>query len=294
MALDERHPDAERLAEYADDVLDADARAEVERHLADCAECRAVVMETLAFLHSPANTTNVPASRVVPFRARRRVTAVAVGLAAAAALVLAIRVARPEWVGGLFGSRGDRPELQELIAAVANEPTRLVEGRLSGGFKYGPPPSPTRGPGDREVSPDVRIAAAQIEKQAGARDTPASIAAVGVASLILGDRERAIGLLEDAIGRAPDSPTYLVDLAAAYAARAAASGAADDWVKALSAADRARRIDPARPEACFNRALALEGLHLTEQALQGWAECQMLDTGLWATEIGTHIAALRR
>lgn len=51
MALDDRrHPDAERLAEYAEGTLEVDARAEVERHLADCAACRAVVMETAAFL----------------------------------------------------------------------------------------------------------------------------------------------------------------------------------------------------------------------------------------------------
>ena len=51
MAVEERrHPEAERLAEYADGVLDAESRAEVDQHLADCADCRAVVMETMAFL----------------------------------------------------------------------------------------------------------------------------------------------------------------------------------------------------------------------------------------------------
>ncbi|TAK93086.1 hypothetical protein EPO05_07300, partial [Patescibacteria group bacterium] len=121
MALaDPRHPDAERLAEYADGVLEVEARAEIERHLADCEDCRAIVMETMLFLETnPATTASASAPTVVPFRGRRWVTGVAVGLAAAAAIVLAIRIAQPTWVERLFGARGDRPELQELIAAVA-------------------------------------------------------------------------------------------------------------------------------------------------------------------------------
>ena len=139
MALEERrHPEAERLAEYADGVLDAESRAEVDQHLADCSDCRAVVMATMAFLEGQPATPAIATPKVVPFRPRRCVRGVTVGLAAAATLVLAVRVVRPEWVSGLFGPRADLPELQELIAAVAGEPTRPVEGRLSGGFKYGP------------------------------------------------------------------------------------------------------------------------------------------------------------
>src|SRR5678816_605631 len=113
---DRRHPEAERLAEYADGVLDAASRAEVDRHLADCADCRAVVMETMAFLDGNPAIPASAAPKVVPFRPRRWAQGTAVGLAAAAALLLGIRVARPDWVSGLFGPRGDRPELQELIA----------------------------------------------------------------------------------------------------------------------------------------------------------------------------------
>jgi anti-sigma factor RsiW len=92
---DRRHPEAERLAEYADGVLDAASRAEVDQHLADCADCRAVVMETMAFLDSNLAIPASEARKVVPFRPRPWVRGVTVGLAAAAALLLAIRVARP-------------------------------------------------------------------------------------------------------------------------------------------------------------------------------------------------------
>src|SRR5258705_7669182 len=96
---DDRHPDAERLAEYADGVLQADVRADVERHLAACADCRAVLAETMAFIAAEyareadhaKELTAAPgesAARVVPFRSRRWLPPVALGLAAAAALVL--------------------------------------------------------------------------------------------------------------------------------------------------------------------------------------------------------------
>jgi tetratricopeptide (TPR) repeat protein len=289
MALDERHPDAERLAEYADDVLDAEARAVVERHLADCTECRAVVMETMAFLHSPASTTNVAASRVVPFRARRWVTGVAVGLAAAAALVLAIRVARPEWVGGLFGSRGDRPELQELIAAVANEPTRLVEGRLSGGFKYGPPPSPTRGSGDRGVSPDVRIAVANLEKIASQQDSARHRAALGDAYIAMGEFDRAIEALLAATKLEPKNALFHSDLAAAYLAQGRRLGQVQFAESALASADVALTLVPTLQEARFNRALALTAAGRAKEAALAWDAYRELDgTSDWMREAGRY------
>ena len=134
------------------------------------------------------------------YRPRRWLTAVVATLAASAAVVVAVRLAGPTWVDGLVGRRGTRPELRELIAALASEPTRPVEGRLTGGFKYAPPPpaAATRGPGEREVSPDVRIAAAKIEKMARENDTPQNHAALAVAYLSLGQPEKAVQALEDA------------------------------------------------------------------------------------------------
>ena len=80
MALDDaRHPDVERLAEYADGVLGPEARAETERHLADCAECRAIVMETLAFLEHDSPMAVNGRAKVLPFRSRRWVKGVAAG-----------------------------------------------------------------------------------------------------------------------------------------------------------------------------------------------------------------------
>jgi hypothetical protein len=282
MALnDTRHPDAERLAEYADDLLAGELRAEVEQHLADCAECRAAVIETTEFLHAMARDSRSRDERR-PFLSRRRLIGIAAGLAAAAALLLAVRVARPDW---LFSPRGDRPELQELIAAVANEPTRLAEGRLSGGFKYAPPPAPTRGAGAGNVATRVRIAAAKLEEEARVRSTPSARAALGVSDLAVGDVDGAVRSLESAVTLEPSDAQYQNDLAVAYMARARRRGAASDWANALASAERAVAANPALVEAWFNRALAIEGVRSADEAKQAWKDYLDRDSSSdWARE----------
>ena len=286
MALDDvRHPDAEQLAEYADGVLDAEARAEVEAHLADCADCRAVVIETMAFLDSGASPGSTGGDKVIPFRSRRWVTGVTTGLAVAAALILAIFVGRPAWVKGLFGGSGERPELQELVAALAHEPARPVDGRLAGPFAYAPPPSPTRGPGDREIGPDVTIAAANIEKAAGSGAGGAAQGALGLGYLATGQLDKAIDTLERAAQGNPANPLFENDLAAAYLARGTRSGRADDLSRALAAADRALQLRPAFAEAAFNRALALEALHRPDETRAAWDAYLKVDAeSEWARE----------
>jgi putative zinc finger protein len=271
MALADRHPDVERLAEYADGVLPAEAREAVEEHLVECADCRFIVAETTAFGQGgagPARTVSWP--RTVPFRGRWWVRATAAVLVTAAVTMLVVRiarVARPDRAGG----RSARPELQELIAALAQEPTRPVEGRLTGGFAYGPPPTVVRGPGERDASPEVRIAAANLQRAARGAGSARSLAAAGVADLVLGQMDAAIDSLEGAIARNRTAASAYSDLAAAYLARAAARGGADDSSKALAAADRALDLAPALPEALFNRALALEYLHRDAEADRAWA-----------------------
>jgi tetratricopeptide (TPR) repeat protein len=274
------------LAEYADGVLAPEARAEIERHLADCADCRHVVAETMAFAEAEAigGAGSAPASvaRVVPFRSRRWVRGVTAGLAAAALLVVAVRVLRPQWSDRFFGTRGDRPELQELVAALANEPTRPVEGRLTGGFKYAPPPSPTRGPGDREVSPDVRIAAAKIESRAAGRSLNDETA-LGIAYLSVGEYDKAVAVLEQVAQSQPMNARASNDLAVAYIARGRRNAAKDDIELAVETADRAIALDRGLVEAYFNKALALE--ISGRPASAAWDDYLARDTtSAWAAE----------
>ena len=64
---------------------------------------------------------------------------VAAALALAAACILAVRIVRPGWLDVVFGGRSDRPELQELIAAVAQETSgrRLERGQETVQVKRG-------------------------------------------------------------------------------------------------------------------------------------------------------------
>jgi hypothetical protein len=278
-------PGPERLAEYADGVLEPGDRADIERHLVDCADCRAVIGETMAFLQAHPVAASPNAAVVVPFRSRRWVTGVVAGLAAAAVLALAVRIVRPQWVDGLFGPRGDRPELEELIAALASEPTRPVHGRLTGGFKYAPPPTSTRGPENHDVSPEVRIAAAHIEASAQRRPSAQSSAAVGVAYLVVGGIDRAISALERASELDPSDAGIQNDLAVAYLERGQRFNRRDDLERALVAAQAALALSPAMKEAAFNRALAYQSLENRVDSIRAWEMVRRLDpTSPWTLE----------
>jgi CHAT domain-containing protein len=199
----------------------------------------------------------------------------AASLAAAAVIVVGIRVVRPGWLAG-----GSRPELKDLIVALSNEPTRPVEGRLTGGFKYAPPPTPRRGT-ERELSPELRIAAARLEMLAKQRMTPDVEEALGVAYISIGDLDRAIVTLSVAAAQARSS-AILADLAAAYLARRET----DDDARALDAAERAATTSPSCEECWFNVALSWERLNQPAEARSVWERSlQLSGAGPWADEI---------
>lgn len=298
----DRHPEAEQLARYTDDSLPANERAEIERHLGVCADCRDTVADTIAFLQiereaeaaeeSAGTPPLLPAKPVepLPFRARPRWVAVA-GITGSIAALFLLVLLIPRNVAQ-FGA-GEVPPRRELDVALVKESRRPTEGRLVE-FRYAPAPSPTRGNNDRNVSPDVRIAAARIEQLAKAEDTPANREALGIAYLALGKIDEGIDAIENAVQRERQNAIFQSDLAAALLLRAKWYAQADDWIAALTAADRAIALDPKRREAYFNRALALQGLNRTDEAVQAWEAYQRLDTsGPWFDESVRHLEQLR-
>ena len=273
-------PEVWRLAEYVDGVLDDAERREIQAHLVRCVACRDTVADTQIILKGSGRTLS--AASPAAFRPRRRTYVWAGSLAAAAAVALAVYVARPDLI---FGPRIDRPELAGLIAAMAKESDRVVDGRLAGGFSYARAPSVDRGPRGRPLSPDVRIAAAEVEKALLANDAAENQAAAGVAHLIQGDLDGAIDELESAVQRRPTDARFQSDLSAAYLERARSPNRADDWSRALSAAERALEIAPRMPEASFNRALALDGLRRDPAAADAWAAFRKLaESPAWQSE----------
>jgi CHAT domain-containing protein len=83
------------------------------------------------------------------------------------------------------------------------------------------------------------------------------------------------------------------DLAAGYLSRAP-RGDPHDLLSALTAADRASKLDDRLPEARFNLALALESLSLSVAADAAWDRYLQLDrSSRWADEARAHRAALK-
>ena len=298
------HPPLERLATYADGALAASERLALEQHLSRCERCRAIVADSVDFLVSEGHIVDKPGV----FWTWQKVTGAVTGLAAAAALVLAVN---PEWLG-----RASRPDVGELVTAFATEPTRLAEGRVTGGFRYAARPSQSRGgeltttsplvetPTSRgvglqgvaskreiDLSPDVRIAALQIEVANVNRHDPVSRWALGVARLAIRDYAGAVEALSEAARADASNAELQSDLAAAYLARGHNGGGDADMRMALVAADRALALKPDLAEAQFNRALALEALRMPEAkaAWQAIAAAEK-DSG-WAKEAASHTSS---
>ena len=139
-----------------------------------------------------------------------------------------------------------------------------IDARLSGGFQPGSP-STTRAPAASpstlvRLSPDARIAIAELEKIAVAAPTAQSLADAGVAYLVAGDVDRSIATLTEAT-TAGRSAVPWSDLSAAYLTKAerVPSRNVEYLSRALEAATRALAMSPSN-EARFNQALALDRL----------------------------------
>lgn len=286
-------PDSETLAAYLDGRLEQDEREPITTHVADCEMCYFVVTES-AQTQAPAAMQR---DQAAPSTARRWWASKSVAAASFAAGALA--AAAMLWLtvsGGLPRSRSDSMALHRslalhaaLVAAVGNE--RLVEPRLTGGFAYGPLRSTVQLDQSfvAHVSPDVRIAAAQIEMENLANRTALTLGLLGAAKMALGDIDGAVTVLEEAADRPTPNPRTLSDLAAAYIIRATRTNQLDDFTKALAAADRAVKADPKLVEAWFNRAYALERLSLVE-VRDAWADYLKVDNQSgWADEARSHL-----
>ena len=291
-------PDAETLAAYLDGHLNRDERERITEHVSGCETCYFVVTE-IAQTAAPAqvNVEPVGSSPTPPWWKSKSVvwsSSIAGALATAAMVWLAVS-------GGPLSSSPDSVSRKQslalqaaLVAAVGNE--RIVEPRLTGGFAYGPLRGPVRS-GESivaHVSPDVRIAAARIEKQELGRGTPQALRMLGLAYLVTGDVVRAVRVLEEAVDQPDPDPRALNDLAAAYLVRAARVNQPQDLAKALAVADRAVKADAGLLEAWFNRASALDRMSLGTEARDAWEEYLRLDgQSAWADEARSHLQRLK-
>ncbi|HEX4915465.1 MAG TPA: zf-HC2 domain-containing protein, partial [Vicinamibacterales bacterium] len=279
----------EVLAAYVDHGLSLAERARVERHLASCPQCTALlagVVRTVAEI-APALPHTAEPAEATPLVSRRAVAGGALAAAAVIAVLAAPSLLKP-WLDrdtGLVGLAGNVGE------------HRLVLGRLTGGLPHAPLEAASAGGQDVRASGADRVllTAGRIRESVGELATPSRLHALGVAQLFERRYDDAAELLLAASRQQPANARYLNDAATVQLERARLGLRPDDLPRALAAADRARRLDPSLHEAWFNRALAMSALHLTDQAKVAWSEYLRRDsTSPWAGEARKHLEELSK
>ena len=175
---------------------------------------------------------------------------------------------------------------------------RFIEPRLTGGFRHGRLITLRSGEARRDWTRSRRsvlAAVARIRERAEGDTSPEALGALGVTYLVSGDAAAAVKSLESASAQKPDDARLLSDLSAAYLVRAKQADEPADIPKALEAAERAIALPGAPPEAYFNRALALESLHLVDAARKAWQDYLDRDSSSpWADEARQHLEALSK
>ena len=201
---------------------------------------------------------------------RRRVIAASV-LVAAAAIVLVVR-AQPEWLQRL---RGNDPQIEQIIAAVGEE--RYLEPRLTGGFRYGPLRTLTRGD-TRDDNLALRAQLAQLRSAAERSPDARSLHALGIVELLVGLTDESIDSLTRAVQLSDRQAEFHADLGAALIVRVAHEKGSAGTSMARDSIARALALEPRLVEALYSRALIAEMDGTGEQAAQYWREYLQYET----------------
>jgi tetratricopeptide (TPR) repeat protein len=260
------HPEAEDLGRFVEGTLDEPQRTAIVQHIADCDDCRILVVDAAEFAE-PAKVNSHSSWWM--------------GIAAVVILLAAIGTLAYHQLRDLEG------DVKKDYARVPNRP---LEARLSG-YQY-VPRVVNRG---AEEEKDIQL---QIMQGAAAdlmelRGTDAKTLHAKGIGFLLGDddKKQSIAPLQAAAERDPTNASYQSDLAAALIA--AARGNRPMLESALAACDRALRIDSRSPDALFNRAVALQALDRPE-ALAAYERYLTVDsTSPWAAEARKHIDLLQ-
>lgn len=277
--------DPEMLAAYIDKRLTPEQRAAVEAQLAKDPDSYALLVETLK-----AQDALGRSEELRPSASSKSGWKIAIGVLAAAAVVSLIVWTAPDLLERIRGNRD--PVLEQLVAAVGQE--RYVDARTTGGFAYAPVKTVTRSPGDLATQ-NLSLLAAAGELQRRAQSTPNgnNLHAWGIAQITLGAFDEAVETLTTTLSMRPGDAAVLADLSAAQLARAASQSRADDWPAALANAERALQRDPQLKEALYNRAVALEGLALNQEAIAAWNDYLAVENEVaWRNEAQQRIARL--
>ena len=134
-----------------------------------------------------------------------------------------------------------------------------------------------------------------MEKAAAGSRADTDWAALGVAYLVSEQFDKALEFLEASVATPAPNPVWLSDLSAAYLLVARRRERYELVPKAVAAAELAYRLDGRLREAAFNRALALEAIHLPGQAQNAWRAYRSLDLDSdWSGEALAHLSKLEQ
>ena len=269
------HPTPEALASFVDGTADAKTRAEVAEHIERCDDCLMVVGETARLLEEEG--AGKIRSRFTPWML----------LAAATAGV----VFGAAWLFRHRPLEGD--PLTRLARASTSLRVRPVEARLYA-FAYAPLGSRGEAAADSELLRLHGVAGEVLREHDHGHNDAGGQHAAGVAALVTGHTSDAVRFLQRSVELAPGDATAWSDLSAAFYEAARSNTDPQRLVDALAAADHALHINPQLPDARFNRALALEALHLRDSAAAAYDAYLLVDSGSeWAAEARTRVHALR-
>ena len=259
-------PDAEVLAAFAEGLLDAKERAAVVAHLDRCEDC---MTETALAIRAHRREAVVsPRSSYVRMFA---------ALAAVAAFVV--------FGAAVLWFRAQRTDVARLVQ-LAPRSSRIVEPRLTGGFAWAAYRGSARAAADVVDAERLKLngAAGEVIDRASRDSRAEAQHAAGIALVLVEQPVAAIERLE-ASAEASASANVWSDLAAARYAAAADLQQSSLYPRALAAADRALQLEPALPEALFNRALILERMRLAGEARRAWQRYLEIDpSSPWANE----------
>ncbi|HSY47738.1 MAG TPA: zf-HC2 domain-containing protein [Thermoanaerobaculia bacterium] len=271
MTMTLAHPAAEDLGRFVEGTLDDAARAAVVEHIADCDECRIVVVDSSEFIE-PAQAAGRP------------------WWLAAAAVVLVATVATITY------SKYHDPAAK-VTDEYAQVKIRPIEGRLSG-VPYTEWRVSRGGSDSNDETTDPLLAIMQGDAASAAElrgDDAKTLHARGI-GLLLESKEsvdESLAPLKAAAAKEPDNAHYQNDLATALIA-AARNNDPGKLQLAVDACNRAIQVDPRSREALFNRALALESLHRTQEAITAYDLYLSVDpSSRWADEVRRRLDYLR-
>lgn len=273
-----RCPNTEVLAAFVAGKLSGDELRMTADHLLDCEDCRLIVREAVAVDRTEREEVPAQRRRIGPW-----------WLAAAAAALACV-----VWLAIRTPSESHHDGIALLVDA-APRGSRLLEPRLTGGFRWAPlrPAFRSR---DRELDAGhMKLvgAAGEVLERAQNDTSPSARHAAAVAHLLAGRPAEAASQLTSITAANGDAHVWN-DLAAAHYQAALQTDDASELAEALAAADAALRVDPILSEALFNRALIVERLGLREQARTAWERFLAAEPqGEWAAEAQQHLRALR-